>query len=702
MSSRVAQVFAKSLPRRGYDEREGQEYMAYYVENTLQKRKILLAEAGVGTGKTFAYLIPVLLRHDWRSMLLRRVVIIATNTIVLQHQLVRDITKLTSILKCGLQKQDLALAKGKSHFLCSARFENVARRREVPVKLRRWARRTHSGDRNEAPECPDKAWEEINVLDTQKCSGCSFFGKCCYENQRKRWRNARLVVTNHQQLIADALIRESNPKAALFPSPDVIVVDEAHRFEDAARQMLGSSFSFEDIKKIPGLVRTLERRLMTGSKSFQLSVSGQELIHLLRESIIWDASGYSGRAFIGMNERLENVVIQYLRQLDSLETQMAFTKYRNSFRQLDSVTTGVSNTLEGLLTPDEYVSWAQMRHGDKVESINVAPRDISTHLSDLFWDTQTSFVLTSATLGDGSAKPYSYTVRSLGIHDTRTFLMRPVPSPFDFESKRLMYIPAAELIPNNKSPEFLDFAVEQIKQLVEMVGGRSLVLFTSHREMIAAGDRLKAEMPEVTWLMQGQAQDSKLIETFKESSNSVLLGTAYWEGLDIPGPALVSVICLRLPFPPQDPILRAKSELVTKQGLDAFEEVVLPDMLMKLKQGLGRLIRTKDDFGIVSILDERAHLHKRKYARLVHEVLKPSEITCQLGQVRKFLDKCREERFQAYLHVDEVARILHCSRSRIYKLLNTGQLKGNKLGRVWRIPAKDVQAFMQRPNDIEE
>lgn len=628
-------VFEKVLPSCGFEERPGQEYMAYHVESIIKERSVLIAEAGVGIGKTFAYLIPALLSFEWSSELINNTLVISTNTIVLQHQLISDIHRLVDLLRMDIDPNSIALAKGKTNFLCLAKTD----KRGLPLEpeLREWIDRTRTGDRNDAPPCPDQVWQLICADRTDDCSQCYHTDICGYLRERTRWSKARIVVTNHQQLLADALNREANPRMALFRQPDMVVIDEAHRFEEAAAQMLGSSFTFDNVRRLPRLVYRLEQRVMVSStRSSRLETAGPQLIQSLNDRVKWTEEGESGgRAFIDISDQVTASIHKYLRTLEAvsdLQTLSANMQGRRS--ELDMTLERLIVTMEALINPDDFVCWAEMR-GTNLESINAIPRDMTGRLEDLLWSCKRPTVLTSATLAGTGPKDYGYCVASLGLRHAR--IMSAVPSPFDYAKKRLVYLPPIDEIPSHRSEEFLSFAAEEMASLVKAVDGRTLILLTSHSDTDIIGGMLQNLLPDYNLLVQGQEQQRGLIEHFKQLPRSVLLGTAYWEGVDMPGTDLVSVICARLPFPPPDPVLEAKAEDARKRNMDAFTTVYLSEMLMKLKQGLGRLIRTGEDFGIFSILDRRAHPGKEEYSSVIHGLLEPSEITHSLERVKEFV-----------------------------------------------------------------
>jgi ATP-dependent DNA helicase DinG len=629
----LVDVFENILPSHGFEEREGQEYMAYHVESAIRERSVLIAEASVGIGKTFAYLIPALLSFDWSSELIQKTLVISTNTIVLQHQLIDDINRLVDLLHVDIDPSSIALAKGRTNFLCLAKADKPGVL--LGSELREWIDRTLTGDRNEAPSCSDQVWQSICADGTSDCSQCNQRDICSYQRERSRWAGARIVVTNHQQLLADALNRELNPRMALFRQPDMVIIDEAHRFEEASAQMLGSRFTFQDMRRIPKLTSRLERySVYSFNTSEQLEYLGLQLIQKLNDAVQWSNREDSGRASIDVNDEITKSVYEYIGLLNSIaHIQELSWSPRGRFSELDKMVERLIDTTRALVSPHESVCWAEIK-AEKCEGVNAIPRDMTSRLRGLLWNCKRPTVLTSGTLTGSNRKDYDYCMTSLGLSHAGT--MNAVPSPFDYEGNRIAYLPPIEAIPDWNSEEFLCFAANEIACLARAIGGRTLILMTSHDDMNIIDEMLRNLLPDYNLLSQGQQQE-KLIGRFKQSSRSVLLGTAYWEGVDMPGTDLVSVICIRLPFPPHAPVLKAKEEEAKKRSMDVFTTVYLSEMLMKLKQGLGRLIRTNEDFGVFSILDRRAHLGERKYSRGIHDLLAPSEVTHSLQRVKDFV-----------------------------------------------------------------
>lgn len=430
-------IFDNVLPSLRYDLREEQEYMARFVETAIRTKKVLLAEAGVGTGKTFAYLIPALLHYNFQTDMLKHIMIISTNTIILQNQLIEDIYRIIDILKLDLDPEKLVLAKGKNNFVCPER--GLRNKELISKEILEWALSTKTGDRNELLECSDKTWQLININEESDCSHCNNNNHCYYVNLRNRWKTARIIVTNHQQLLADAINRESSPSMPLFCLPSIIIIDEAHRFEDAALQMLSTSFCFNDIKILPRLVKNLEQQLMYILKgTAKLEQLGDDLIDGLKKAIEWDDEE-SGRAFVKKNDSLHYLIEQYLDIMQSVSeglTLASTERYKN--RQLDMIMDRLPETLEAIISPQKYVCWAEIKNY-RIHNFAAISRDYPHKLYELLWKEKRPIVFTSATMTGVNPKDYSYLIETLGINDH--IAMKAVASPFDLKKQRIVYLP---------------------------------------------------------------------------------------------------------------------------------------------------------------------------------------------------------------------------------------------------------------------
>jgi ATP-dependent DNA helicase DinG len=610
----LRQVFDRQLPLAGYAVREEQQAMAGYVQTALAKGRHLLAEGGVGTGKTFAYLIPLLAFLKERQA----PVVIATHTIALQEQLVeRDIPAVARLL--SLPAPTL-LAKGREHYMCKARLAELRARHPQPrgdeAMLIDWGQRTMSGDRAQAPAVPDALWEKINWSEGGPCArGCRQAARCPSQAARKRWQQAEgIVVTNHHQLVADLIARAAG--RTILPLPGALVIDEAHAFADAARQLLGARL------RLKGVVGMQQAALAQGGGRGPVGTAwlaaGKAVEQLLPGRIRWRDDDEAQRFAVALDAPLEAELrrlvdggLALLAHLDGLDARPARVEAAERLAR-------ALPALQALLAPDRHVAWIE---GDgparRAAELVTAPRDLAPILQQRLWNRPTPAILTSATLAP--AEDFGPIRRELGVPQP---LACAVGSPFDYERQARLYLPADLPDPGRDPDAFYLAAYDRLEALLDATRGRALVLFTSKRRAQEAHKRLAQR--------GALLQDPGAVATFVRDEASVLLGTAYWTGLDVPGETLSCVVIMKLPFPPPDPLIEARAG-----DADVMEGVLLPDMLLRLKQGAGRAIRRETDRAVIAVLDPRAVT--RSYADDVLASLPAAPVVEDLAEVASFL-----------------------------------------------------------------
>ncbi|MFN3429644.1 MAG: ATP-dependent DNA helicase [Candidatus Sericytochromatia bacterium] len=601
--------FDETLPAAGFDVREEQLAMANYVHTALTRHRHLLAEAGVGTGKTFAYLLPAYAR----LMRTKMPVVIATHTIALQEQLIhKDLPALRDLL--GEPVQAL-LAKGKEHYLCPAKELALKERTPEPTpdqaRLSTWARRTRTGDRTEIADIPDSLWAQVNLDDRQRCAGCRYEFTCPTAGTRRKWQNAwGFIVTNHHQFFADLSLRASG--RGLFAAPGAVILDEAHALADTAREMLGHRTSLGGLR---GAIEGSRFQLRREDASWKPVAAWAEAFErLIAARVQWRASDEAERFELATDAELLKAATQVSagmrRLVDALGAMPQSPNRTNAAQRLADA----HGALFGLLRPDRYLTWVEgNRAKRRVSAVVAVPRDLSGVLRQRLFEGPAPVVLTSATLS--VAEDFSYMKAELGLDNP---LACSVGSPFDFERQARLYI-AEDLADPNRDPDaFYLAAIERLKAMLATLDGRTLVLFTAKSRSKQAFQALQA-WNEVPVMLQDRANPHQ-IATFQASERAVLLGTAYWEGLDVPG--LSAVVIVKLPFPVEDPLEAAKMATARAAGLDPFDSVLLPEMLLRLKQGAGRLIRRTTDRGVIAILDPRAATRER-YAETIRDSLPP-------------------------------------------------------------------------------
>jgi ATP-dependent DNA helicase DinG len=620
--------FARALP--GYEERIGQAQLAEAVDVVLREGGVLLAEAGTGTGKTLAYLAP--------AVALGRRVVISTGTKNLQEQLVsKDIPLLAQALGRELS---VAVMKGRGNYLCLLRFRSFTqagsfrRLEEIPLfrAVQEWAPTTDSGDRNEIEDLPDSVefWREVSAS-SENCIGqtCPDFADCFVTRMRERALEADIIIVNHHLLCADLAVKESS-YGEVIPGYDTLVLDEAHLLEDVATQYFGAQISSH---KVEDLCHDVERELKAARLDAREVRAETEGIRYRAERLFkLLAAGRGQRLAEGWaTPRIAEEASALRLRLTGLQTAvLALTERPEAVTALGGRAQKLGEELGFLLEArdDSHVYFVETR--GRGVFLKATPIDVSARLREVLWESLRSAVLTSATLTvDGD---FAYLKARLGI-DEATELM--LPSPFDYQSQAVLYVPRG--MPDPRHPAFVSRAAEEVRGLLELSRGRAFVLFTSYQNMHAVAEELAGRI-DFPLLMQGEAPKPALLATFRATPGAVLLATAsFWQGVDVVGEALSCVIIDKLPFSsPADPVVAARIDRLRRAGGDPFNEYQVPVAVLMLKQGLGRLIRSASDRGILAVLDSR--LVERSYGRRFLKSLPPVTLVHDIDHVSPFLD----------------------------------------------------------------
>jgi ATP-dependent DNA helicase DinG len=618
---------ARVLP--GYEERPAQRKLAQAVAEVLDAGGLLLAEAGTGTGKTLAYLLPAVdLGHR---------VVISTGTKNLQEQLVqKDIPILAKALGRDLS---VAVMKGRANYLCLLRFASFGkagsfrRLEEVPVyrAVEAWAPETRTGDRAEVPDMPDTVefWREVSAA-SENCIGqsCSLFESCFVTRMRQRALEADLVVVNHHLLCADLAVKDGS-YGRVVPPYDTLVLDEAHLVEDVATQYFGVHVSSHRVEE---LARDVERELKAAkldARDVRAEVEGVRLRGDRLFGLLHRAA--PGRLRPGwMTTRMEEESLGLLQRLDGLRTALLAVPDRpEALAGLAGRALALAAELAFLIRAetDDHVYFVETR--GRGVYLRAMPIDVSERLRSLLFDEVRAAVLTSATLAvDGG---FAYVKDRLGLRPTDELLLA---SPFRYEEQAVLYVPRG--MPEPQSPAFVDRAAEEVVRLLELSRGRAFVLFTSYANMNAVAERIAGRV-DYPLFVQGEAPKAQLLDTFRETPHAVLLATAsFWQGVDVAGEQLSCVIIDKLPFAsPGDPVVAARIDRLRNNGQNAFGEYQVPVAVLMLKQGLGRLIRTATDRGILAVLDSR--LLTKPYGRRFLESLPPARLVHDLEAVAGFM-----------------------------------------------------------------
>jgi ATP-dependent DNA helicase DinG len=621
-------LLARVLP--SYEERASQARLAQAVGKVLTEGGILLAEAGTGTGKTLAYLLP--------AVELGRRVVVSTGTKNLQEQLLsKDIPLLARALGRDLS---VAVMKGRGNYLCLLRYKSFGQagsfRRfdEIPLfrAVEAWAPRTETGDRGEVEDLPDGVdfWREISAA-TENCIGqaCPDFEPCWVTQMRQRALEADLVVVNHHLLCADLAVKDGS-YGSVIPDYDTVILDEAHLLEDVATQYFGIQVSSH---RLEDLCRDVERELKAARLDARDVHAELDAVRHRGEAFFKTvAQGRGHRLKAGwMPPRVAEQAAAMLERFEGLRTALlAIPERSDPLTSLAGRAQGLAHDLAFVLAAEDdgHVCFVETR--GRGVFLRATPIDVSARLKELLFDPVRAAVLTSATLAvDGG---FAYLKSRLGLEEADEMMLA---SPFDYEEQAILYVPRR--MPEPSSPSFVDRAAEEVARILEKSRGRAFVLFTSYANMNAVAERIASRV-DYPILMQGEAPKPLLLETFRRTPGAVLLATSsFWQGVDVAGEQLSCVIIDKLPFAsPADPVVQARIERIRNRGGNPFNEYQVPVAILMLKQGLGRLIRSSSDRGILAVLDSR--LVERPYGRRFLESLPPARLVHDLAQVEGHLD----------------------------------------------------------------
>jgi len=630
---------ARELPH--FEPRDGQRLMAEAVASALDSGGILLAEAGTGTGKTLAYLVPAILSG--------RRVLISTGTKNLQEQIFfKDLPILERALGVPFTATYM---KGRANYLCLHRLDQIVAPSAEPspqiAAIARWAEQTETGDRAELDDLPegDPLWHDLSATaDTCLGSECPQFQSCFVTRMRQRAAASDLVIVNHHLLCADASVRRS-AFGEVIPACGYAVIDEAHQLEDVATQYFGLALSNIRIEE---LVRDTERLLNSGFLADDAAEVRRSVLivdSLTRTFFGGIAMARASRGTGGDRLRIGpdwfgplledgvavgQALVELQTQLTGAIARSATAEAAEDAGTLASRADALRNDLEMLLSASDlrYVFFVETR--GRVVYLRAAPIDVSHLLQDMLFDRMTTTVLTSATLTvEGS---FDYVRDRLGIPEAETLT---VPSEFDYRTQAVLYLPPR--MPSPKAPAFATEAARETLAILEQTRGRAFVLFTSYSMLREVHAALQTTLP-YPLLVQGEAPRRLLLEQYRATPNAVLLATSsFWQGVDVAGEQLSCVIIDKLPFAsPGDPITAARVDAITARGGDPFHEFQIPLAVLTMLQGLGRLIRHRDDRGVLAILDPR--LRTMGYGRRFLDSFPPAPIVHDVEALGRFLD----------------------------------------------------------------
>ena len=617
--------FARTVA--GFIPRAQQGAMADLIAEVLATGEKLVCEAGTGTGKTFAYLVPILESG--------RKTIVSTATKTLQDQLFhRDLPVVLAALGNGA---DVALLKGRANYVCRHRLERAAGDPQLDSRasvhlaaITAWAATSASGDIGELPGVPEDSpvWP-FATSTPENCLGqsCALYERCFVVRARRRAIGADLVVVNHHLLFADLALREEG-FGELLPTAQAIVLDESHQLPEIASSFFGHALSSRqlrdlardarsaqereapDMPELRQAVLELESATRAVATSFGTAAGRHDGAALRRASAVTPAFQGLGAALAALNARLE------------LGAARGEELEHCAKRGLDLA----ARLAIYLAADDDWVRWVEVTSRGFV--LHATPLSIADHFQARTANYAAAWIFTSATLSVGGS--FVHFERQLGLTDVREALWQ---SPFDYAGQALMYLPRLDCEPN--SPGYADAVSGLVERVTALSGGRTFVLFTSYRALEICAARLTASLAYPV-LVQGSAPRATLLREFTRLGDAVLLGTStFWEGVDVRGDALSCVIIDKLPFaPPDDPITSARTKALQQAGGNAFYDYQVPQAVIALKQGAGRLIRDVTDRGVLVLCDPR--LVTRAYGKIFLQSLPPMPVTFDLAAVAAF------------------------------------------------------------------
>ncbi|EHK4784124.1 ATP-dependent DNA helicase [Vibrio parahaemolyticus] len=623
-------ALGKAIP--GFQARQPQIDMAEAVSSAIKDQTQLVVEAGTGTGKTFAYLVPALLSG--------KKVIISTGSKNLQEQLYhRDLPLMVSAL--GFYGQ-VALLKGRSNYLCLDRLSRQMVESHTNesdptlltqlVKVRSWSSETKTGDLGDCEDLPEDSMIIPTITSTNdNCLGkeCPSYADCFVLKARKRAMDSDIVVVNHHLFLADLAIKETG-FGELIPEADVFIFDEAHQLPDIASEYFGQSVSS---RQIHDLAKDIEIAYRTEAKDMrQLQKVGDKLLQSAMDMrIVLGEPGFRGNWREAMQS--ESIKRELVRLTDSLDLAIDVLKLALGRSQLLDTAFERANLIKGRIervcdvdiTGYSYWYDTSPRHF----TLHITPLSVADKFHEQIEIKQGAWIFTSATLAvSGDFKHFT---DRLGLKPKQQFSL---PSPFDYEKQARLCVP--RYLPEPNSPGLADKLVKMLAPVIEENDGRCFFLCTSHSMMRELGEKFR-EMLDLPVLMQGEMSKQKTLAEFMELGNALLVATgAFWEGIDVRGDALSCVIIDKLPFTaPDDPLLKARIEDCRLRGGEPFAEVQIPDAVITLKQGVGRLIRDQKDHGALIICDNR--LVTRDYGGTFLGSLPPIPRTRDLERIKAFL-----------------------------------------------------------------
>ncbi len=623
-------ILSRVLPN--YEPRDGQVGMAQAVKKGLKQNTGLVVEAGTGTGKTFAYLLPAI--HSGLK------IVVSTGTLNLQEQIFyKDLSFFRS--KLGL-KFRAALMKGRANYLCLRRWKkfsvqplfDFAWEGKHFERIREWTQRTKTGDRSEIRGLPEKypPWQRISCS-SYSCLGtkCPEFDDCYVTLMRRRAQYADIVVVNHALFFSDLNIRGRAPGVEVIPRYDAVIFDEAHEVQEVATNHFGVYVSTavltELVRDIAGVrvpsseIKPVERSLSgidSLAKAFFQNLGGRTAGERINTGKI-DQLAPEGRKLINSLKELANRFENFYVDADPEAARIA--------QRADEIASNLEFLIEQ--PSSEFVYFREAR--DQRSTLKASPIEIAPIMEEKLYPNVDSVICTSATLS--VAGQFDHFRDTMGMDENTACLS--AGTSFNPSTQALLYVPRD--IPDPNQSRFPAKASERMKDLIELVGARTFLLFTSWRAMDEAWELLEGRLPG-TSLKQGDVPRGELLERFRDSPSVLFATISFWQGVDIPGSALSMVVIDKLPFAvPTDPLVEARIDLLRSRGQNPFTEYQIPRAVLLLRQGLGRLLRHREDKGVLALLDRR--FHTKAYGKVFRDSLSDHRITDDLKEVETFVNE---------------------------------------------------------------
>ena len=653
IGTEVTSFFWDTVPANGFEERDGQQDMSFEIVDALIQDQHFAVEAGVGIGKSFGYLVPVLLYNKK----MKKPVIVATSTIALQEQLWDDIHIVMKLLNL---QPEIILAKGQTHYLCHKRADEYMNMADsvIPVELQSGLESGFQERKQFPPTLPQNIWDKVNVqrFSMRNCSGCE--KKCLYYVIRSNIRYTDGIILCNQDFLTAHLQQIRGGQDGLINrEADLIVVDEAHNLDDKVRSattervnqgmLLGLIESaIKEVKAVNrqnlyGDVEDAEKTIraffdcLKAQMQEQITHSQQDIRYADR--FFFKDSKDSLALLKAMIESIQSVArsIQIYSSIDYGSRSTAASD------ELDSLSWSLAELIEQI---DINLLWIERKRNNA--ELVYCPNNTSQVTNRMYFSGKEKVILTSATMTNANngalVDQYSYFISNTGFPtDERGCLSEPKPSPYPYDKHSMIYYCDDLPHPTEEHEAFIEQGVQRLLKVLEISGGKALVLFTAKTDMKEVYTILsELNLPYKILMQQPGSSQDKILNEFREDTNSVLLGTgAYWEGISIEGKSLSNVVIFRLPFPVPDPIIEYKASIAK----DALMDVLVPEMIIKLKQGIGRLIRNFSDTGIVCIIDPRLRDDQSaRYHDIVWESLPIKNRTNKLDRLKEFFDNLSE------------------------------------------------------------